>query len=113
MEIRKLKTRDIFKLSKIVKKIGLGEVIKNKKDQFKQDQKNISEEQKNIQNENFGIELIMYVVENIYLAENELIELIAELGNCKIEEVEELSIKEIKDIVIKIVKTEDFKSFLA
>lgn len=112
MEIRKLKTRDIFKLSKIVKKIGLTNVIKNKKESFKLNE-NATKEDRQIQNENFGIEIMLFVVENIYLAENEIIELIAELGNSTIKEVEELSIKEIKDIVKTIFDSEDFESFLA
>lgn len=105
MELRKLKSRDMFKLSRIIKLMGLSKLIKLPNTE------GMTEEEKNAESKSFGVSLLFTVLENIYLAEKEIIDLLADLTGTSVKEVEELSFKELKDLITQLFKDESFINF--
>ncbi|KNY24847.1 hypothetical protein [Pseudobacteroides cellulosolvens] len=83
MEIRQLKTNDLFKMSKILKKMGL-----------KLDTKGKSQEQ-------LGAELVMSAIENIHLAQDEVNEFLGDLVGMTGPEFGELPIDNSFEIIQK------------
>ena len=85
--MRELKTSDIFKMSKILKKMGIKVVAET------------SEGKDKSQNQ-MGAELVVTVLENIHLAEFEVNEFLGDLSGMTGDEFSKLSISE----ALKIIK---------
>ena len=96
MKIRKLKGKDILKVSKILKKMNL--------DFSKYDFKGKD-------NYKTGIQLIKDIFENIHMAETEFNEFLADLAGVKKQEIEDLGLKEYKDLIIQLKDDEDIVGF--
>ena len=92
MEIRELKGQDLFKMSKIIKKLNID--IKETKDQTK-----------------LGMEIMKNIFENMYLAENEINEFISDITGYTKEKVQELSLVEYKEILIALKNKEGINDF--
>lgn len=105
--IRELKTKDIFLLSKIAQKIEIHKLIKIP------NLEEMDEKNKEIAKRQIGIDLFMLVFENIYLAEKEVMELISRLTGLNIVEIDNLSFKDLKEIISNIFNSEDLISFLS
>ena len=92
--MRELKTKDIFKLSKILKKMELkiGDVAGKKQEQV-------------------GAELILEVFENLHLAEAEVNELLADMVSMTVSEFEELEIDKTMDIIKEFKNVKGLSSF--
>jgi hypothetical protein len=75
--LRKLKTTDMFKMSKILKKMNLKKEINVKDD-----------EGKTKKQEQVGVELFISALENIHLAENEVMELMSDMAQVTKEELD-------------------------
>jgi hypothetical protein len=105
--IRELKTKDIFLISKIAKKIEIHKLIKipNIEEMQEIDKENAKKQ--------IGIDLFLLVFENIYLAEKEVMELISNLTGLNNIEIDALSFKELKEIISSIFKSEELVSFLS
>jgi hypothetical protein len=93
--LRELKSKDVFKMSKILKKMNL----KINADEAKT--------QKQV-----GAELILSVFENLHLAEFEVNEFLADMAGIKIEEFEELPFEKTMEIVKEFKNIAGLSSFL-
>ena len=92
--IRELKTKDIFKMSKILKKLNLKLETEGKTQT------------------QLGTELILAVVENLYIAESDVYEFLADLAGLKVEEFSELPIEETFKIIDEVKNIPFLASFL-
>lgn len=93
--VRKLKTKDIFKMSKILKKLNLKFDVKS----------GISQEQ-------LGAEMITQLLGNLSNAEEEVNEFIGELVGVTGEEFSELEIEDTLDIINQFKNMEGISGFL-
>ena len=96
IKLRKLKTSDIFKMSKILKKMGL--------------KKELSIKDKS--QEEVGAELILSIFENLYLVETEVNEFLADLTGKTVAEFEELGFEEVMEIINEFKNMSGISSFL-
>jgi hypothetical protein len=93
--LRGLKTSDIFKMSKILKKMGLKIDADKEKTQVQ-----------------LGAEVILSIFENIHLAENEVNEFLADLCGMKTEEFSELPIEKTMEIIKEFKQIQGVLNFL-
>lgn len=93
--LRGLKTSDIFKMSKILKKMGLKVDAAEGKSQ-----------------KQVGAELILLVFENLHLAEIELNEFLADMCGMKPEEFAELPIEKTLEIIKEFKQIPGLLDFL-
>lgn len=100
--IRDLKTSDIFKMSKILKKMGLKKEIDVNDEKTKKEKT-----QKQV-----GAELVVSIFENLHLAETEVNEFLAELTGYSAEEFSELSIVKTIEIIKEFKSISGLASFL-
>jgi len=94
--LRKLKTSDVFKMSKILKKMGIKKEIDLK------DKTQVET----------GVELIITIFENLYRAEDEVNIFLADLLRVTKEEFEEFEIDKIMDIIEEFKEIIGITSFL-
>jgi hypothetical protein len=99
-----LKGKDLFLLSKIIEKMDIKTKIPLMK--YSEDK----EEQEAI-NKKFGIELVVVLVESIYKAEQDIYKLLSNVTKKDIKQIEEMSFKELKDLVTELFSSEEFTSF--
>jgi hypothetical protein len=92
--LRNLKTADIFKMSKILKKMGLKVDAGEGKTQ-----------------QQVGAELILSVFENIHMAEAEVNEFLADLAGMKAAEFAELPIEQTMEIMAEFKQIPGLASF--
>jgi hypothetical protein len=93
--LRELKTKDIFKMSKILKKMNL----KINADAGKTQQQ-------------VGAELILTVFENLHLAEFEVNDFLSDMAKITVEEFEELPFEKTMEIVKEFKSIAGLSSFL-
>lgn len=93
--MRRLKTGDIYKMSKILKKMNI---------KFDVDAKTTQEQ--------MGIQMIQKIVENLYLAEKEVNGFLAELVDIKAEDFNELPLGDIVEIFSLFKGQDDISAFL-
>ncbi len=93
--LRGLKVKDMYKMSRILKKIGLKLDMKDK---------NQSE---------LGAEIMLKIAENLHLAETDVNEFLSDLAGIELEEFEELSIKEVKKLYDEFRNLEGVSDFLS
>lgn len=116
MELRKLQASDLFSMVRILNGIG----IKNVKDAINVDEiKNLkstmTEENSTSVTSEIGINVVMSVVgvilENLPVVENDLYTFVGSVANMKANAVAKMDIGEFMDLLIEIVKKEEFKDF--
>lgn len=91
--MRKLNTRDFFKVSKIYDKMDI-KIEVNSKDA-----------------EKVGADLINNFIKNIWKAENEVIGFVADISEKKVEEIEALGPVELINIIKEVLKQEGALDF--
>lgn len=94
-EMRNLKTGDIYKMSKILKKMNI---------KFDVDEKTTQEQ--------MGVQMIQRILENIHLAETEVNTFLSELVNIKVEEFNELPLGDVMEIFTLFKDQKDISAFL-
>ncbi|HSH24602.1 MAG TPA: hypothetical protein VLA13_03585 [Massilibacterium sp.] len=94
-KMRNLKTGDIYKMSKILKKMDIKFTVP-----------------KDATQEEMGVQLIQRVLENLHLAENEVNAFMAELVGLKTEEFAELPIGDVMEIFNLFKEQKDIAAFL-
>ena len=92
--LRELKTKDIFKMSKVLKKMNL----KINADEGKTQQQ-------------VGAELILSVFENLHLAEIEVNEFLSDMANLTVKEFEELPFEKTMEIIKEFKSIAGLSSF--
>lgn len=101
--MREFKAKDIFLLSLILDKIEFDEDLNGLFEAAKAKQKD--------RQAFLGGKLILVIFKRFHKAKDEILQLASELSEMSVEEVGELSIKELKDIFMSMVNNEDFKDF--
>lgn len=95
MKLRKLNGNDIFKMSKILKKINLNLKDINI-DQIQSKEKNVTEIQMIA-----GAEMLKVVLENLHLAQEEVNDFLGGLCGCSGEDFGEKELDEIAEIIVE------------
>lgn len=104
----KFKTELIFKLLKLVKKIGILEDIKK---MFKSVTAKSKEELETLQEE-MGIEFVVKIISGLDNAENEFYEVIASAKEIDVKQARELELDETIEVLKGLFSSEVFKGFL-
>lgn len=100
MKLRKLNGNDIFKMSRILKKID-----------FKIDMAGIDSESTENMQINLGINMVKNMLENLHLAQDEVNEFLGSLVGCTGEEFGNMDLDEVADIITEfkdMVKNSNF-----
>lgn len=110
----KLKTELMFKLLKLVKKIGILQDVKSliKSYQNKDNKQLTKEELEELQTE-VGMDLFIKLISNLDQAEDEFYDLIASVKEIDIKQARELEFEETINILKAIFNSEVFKGFLS
>ena len=112
MELRKLTSKDIFPMSKIISKIG----IKEFKECFESDAvKNATKDKNNVDVTALGM-AVMFDVAGVILAhlsdcENDIYNFLADLSGVSVKELQAVSMAELAEMIIDLVQKEEFKDF--
>lgn len=93
--MRKLKTGDIYKMSRIFKKMNIRLEVDSKTNQVQ-----------------MGAQLIQRILENLHLAEKEVNGFLSELIGIDPEEFNELSLTEVMEVFNQFKNQEDIGAFL-
>lgn len=118
MELRKLQATDLFIIVKIINTLGIKKIKESINiDEIKEARLKILEDgsNKNDVYKEIGTKVIMsvidVVIENIPLIEQDLFKFMGNLANVKPEEIAKMDIGDFMDLLIAIVKKEEFKGF--
>ena len=107
-EIRKLKARDIFKFSKILKKLNnknsLQNIIKTA------NEKNLEEQDKV---ELYGTEILCFLIENLDEIEEDVYEFLADIAGMTPEAFSNLDLGDLVEIIRKIGQENNLSAFFA
>ena len=118
MELRKLQATDLFIIVKIVNTLGIKKIkesinideIKNARLKILEDGSNKNDVYKEI-----GTKVIMsvidVVIENLPLIEQDLFRFMGNLANKKPEEIAQMDCGDFMDLLIAVIKKEEFKDF--
>ena len=118
--MRKLKATDLFVVSKIIKTIGVNDIINCfSSKEIKDLAKTMSEGDKKYTDGDVR-EVGAVIVKNICtlifdkldLIENDLMKFISSVTGLSIKEVEDLPLNEFAEVVVKIIKNPDFVDFI-
>lgn len=99
MENFKIKPRALSKMSLIINKMGISSLIMQLNVETGNDAKD---------KEEIGKQLVALLIDNLYKAENEIIELIAMVKEIEYEEAEEIDVITFITDLLKIDKIKDF-----
>ncbi len=115
MIIKEFDLDDVFSMSEIIDKMGLGveadTIIKKTNIAKLENIKDASKLGKDVV-VSLGIELISKFVRNLYKAKNEVKQLIGNLSGMTPEAVSKMNLKQIKEFFAELVEHEGFKDFL-
>lgn len=107
--IRKLKTADLFSLSRIIKKMDIRDEIKG----LARDITGLSGEEKKEVGEELSINLSLLFMENVGNAEKEIYKLFASLVDKTVEEIEEMELDKFFELIQELFNQEGFENFLS
>ncbi|RED54797.1 hypothetical protein [Cohnella lupini] len=107
--LRKLKTKDIFPISRILKKIGISQHLKQLASGIKAEKNAADEKAAQMK---VGIEMLTIVFENLHLAEKDVNDLLADLVGMKPEDFAELEIGDFLKVIVKLKDQEGISDFL-
>ena len=106
LEIRKLKARDIFKFSKILKKLNnknsLQNIIKNAINLEEQDKVEL-----------YGTEILCFLIENLDEIEEDVYEFLADIAGMTPEAFSNLDLGDLVEIIRKIGQENNLSAFFA
>ncbi|MFT8312961.1 MAG: hypothetical protein ABF633_01755 [Clostridium sp.] len=106
--MRKLKTADLFSLTRIIKKMN----IKNEIKALAKDVTGLSDEDKLKAKDSINIDLILLFVENIGNAEKEIYKLLSDMSDKTVKEIENQSPIKTVEMIQSIFEDEEIESFL-
>ncbi len=107
--MRKLKTSDLFTITKIVKKMNLKDEIKS----LTKDLTGLSEKEKKIAAQSLQANLIMLLIENISNAEHEIYKLLADLYDKEVSQIADQSPMTTINMIKEIFSEENFGDFFS
>lgn len=114
MKLRKLNGNDIFKASRILKKMD----FKMNMEEIKQFMEKENKEDQNIENAQMaaGLEVFKRILENLYLVQDEVNDFLGSLCGCSGEEFGEKDLDEVAEVMIAfkgMVKESNFLKHLS
>lgn len=107
--MRNLKTSDLFKLSRIIKKMNIKNEIKG----LAKDITGDTSEGKKKAEQNLQIDLAMLFAENVGAAEKEIYKFFADLTGKSSTKIENMDLKDFMNLVQELFNEEDIGSFLS
>jgi hypothetical protein len=107
--IRKLKTSDLFSLSRILKKMNIKDDIKG----LAKNVTGLSKEQKKKAEQEMEIDLAMLFFENITNAEQEIYKFFGDISGKKPEEIADQPPKDTLNMIKELINQEGIGSFLS
>lgn len=107
--MRKLKTSDLFGLSKILKKMDIKSDIKA----LAKDVTGLSDEEKAKASQELQIDLAMLFVENIGSAEKEIYNFLADITENTVEKIKDMDLGDFINLIKELFSQEGLGSFLS
>lgn len=107
--MRKLKTSDLFSLSRILKKMNIKDEIKV----LAKDITGATSEEKKKAEQSMEIDLAMLFVENIGSAEKEIYKFFADLTGKTAADIENMDLNDFMNLVQELFNQDGFASFLS
>jgi hypothetical protein len=107
--IRKLKTSDLFSLSRIIKKMNIKDEIKG----LAKDVTGATPEEKKKAEQSMEIDLAMLFVENIGSAEKEIYKFFADITGKTAADIENMDLNDFINLVKELFNQDGFASFLS
>lgn len=107
--MRKLKTSDLFSISRILKKMNIKDEIKG----LAKDITGATPEEKEKAQQSMEIDLAMLFVENIGSAEKEIYKFFADLTGKSTTDIENMDLNNFINLVKELFNQEGFASFLS
>lgn len=127
IELRKIKSTDLFLMTTIISKLGINEFIKCFNSEGIQGliqsitEKTKSEKSKKAENKKdedtvkvgigVALEIVNIILANLYKCEKEVYQLMANITSKTVEEIKELDLDIFLEILIAFVKKDEFKDF--
>lgn len=112
IKLRKLQVKDIFPMSRIIKKIGIREIMKQAAAALEGKKDNASEQTTEGKQMQAGIEMLAVVIENMHLAEKEVMDLLASLAGMESDRFAELDIEQLASVIDQFKGMPGLTSFL-
>ena len=109
IKMRNLQFQDVFTMSKIIKKTG----IKNEVKDIFIDTENRTGKHNNEITQEQGLQLSLLLFENLHYAEDEIFEFLTDLSGIKSEKLKKLSIGETIELFKAFGKLEGLENFFA
>lgn len=108
--MRKLCSKDIFPMSKIISKIGFSEL----KTCFESDAVRQMAKKKDVEAAGMAVmfDIGGIIIGNLPKCEKEIYDFLSDLTGLKIDEIREASIADFAEMVIELVKKDEFKDFI-
>lgn len=108
--MRKLCSKDIFPMSKIISKIGFSEL----KTCFESDSVKRMVKDKDVEGAGMTIviDIAGIIIGNLSKCETEIYSFLADLTGLKVEEIRNASLAEFAEMIIELVKKDEFKDFI-
>ena len=107
--MRKLKTSDLFSMSRILKKMNIKDEIKG----LSKDVTGVTTEEKKKAEQSMEIDLAMLFVENIGSAEKEIYKFFADLAGKTAADIENMDLNDFINLVKELFNQDGFASFLS
>lgn len=124
IELRKVKSTDLFLMTTIISKLGINEFIKCFNSEGIQGliqsitEKSKSEKAENKKDEDtikvgigVALEIVNIILANLYKCEKEVYQLMANITSKTVEEIKDLDLDIFLEILIAFVKKDEFKDF--
>lgn len=105
--MRKINTKDVFQLARIIKKLNLKELATQNTAKINDTLENMSDSEEDAKK--LGINIIFSIIENIPEAEFEIYQFIAGISGFEVYEIEEMAIDDFIEIIREIVQENDIK----
>ena len=108
--MRKLCSKDIFPMSKIISKIGFSEL----KTCFESDSVQKMVKKKDVEAAGMAvmIDIAGIIIGNLSKCETEIYSFLADLTGLKVVDIQEASLAEFAEMIIDLVKKDEFKDFI-
>lgn len=106
---RNLKTKDLFSLTRIIKKMNMKAEIK----ELAKDITGKSDEEKKAAEQGLKADLMLMFIENIGNAESEIYKLLGNLSGKQPKEIEDQSLKDTFKMIEELFSEENFGDFLS
>ena len=105
MELRELKGKDVYQITKIINKLNIKEILESL---F-----NSGDKGKDVQELGMSIvtNALTIILENLNAVEADINQLLADLTSTTVEEIEELSFLDYTQLIEDFVMHEDFRTF--